>query len=259
MHETDAEYHGQSLYNGGKNLSSHALIDFIKNPILHNCKMRGLVPQKDSDAYKAGRAAHCLILEGKEAYNNRYAFGSPINEKTGKPYGQQTKAYQEWRKSQDREVLTDAEDALCQFMASGVERHTKAKELLMFGDAEVVMRANYCGEPCQIKIDWYTHEAIIDLKTCRDLSRFEYDLRDYKYTNQFSFYQKICEASGNGRMPVYCIAVEKIAPYRTAVYEIEQDALDRAQIENEDAIHRMRLANKTGIYLDGYEEIRTIK
>ena len=57
-------YHAQA----GKYLSSHQLADFRRNPLLFRKKELGLVQDEDRPAYVVGRAAHVLILEGREAY-----------------------------------------------------------------------------------------------------------------------------------------------------------------------------------------------
>ena len=77
------------------NLSSHQLADYRKCPLLYHRKRLGLIPQKDSTAYLVGRAAHTLILEGRERFEAEYAVGGPINPKTEKPYGPTTKAFAE--------------------------------------------------------------------------------------------------------------------------------------------------------------------
>ncbi|MCD8350001.1 MAG: PD-(D/E)XK nuclease-like domain-containing protein [Planctomycetaceae bacterium] len=262
IRESDADYHAQSVFKGGAFLSSHALMEFIESPAAYHGKMIGTLPAKDSDAYRAGRAAHCRILEGRDAYRRRYTFGGPINEKTGKYYGQQTKAYEEWRVLQEadgREVLPDSTDTLCEFMAASVERHPEAMESLAEGEPEAVARAKYCGFDCQIKIDWLKPDAIVDLKTCRELRRFHYDFFSYRYPNQLSFYQKVFECFAGVRLPIYIIAVEKEAPYRSTLYQIEQGVLDKAQLENENAIHGLRECIRSGLWPTGYEGLHFIK
>ncbi len=262
LREPDGDYHAKGVFRGGPCLSSHALIDFIESPAAYHSKMAGLSPPKDSDAYRAGRAAHCLILEGKDAYRRRYTFGGPVNEKTGKYFGQQTKAYEEWRASKEAEgleVLSDSEDALCEFLAAGVRMHPEATEILSVGYPEAVARTRYCGTDCQIRIDWLTENAIVDLKTCRDIKRFMRDFFDYRYQNQLSFYQKVLEAHAGVRLPVFVIAAEKAAPYRAALYRIDQPVLDRAQLENEDAMRRLRECVSTGYWPTGYEGVKVIE
>ncbi len=60
-------------------LTAHALNDFRRCPLLYRRKELGLVPERDSAAYLVGRAAHTLILEGRQRYEREYAIGGPIN------------------------------------------------------------------------------------------------------------------------------------------------------------------------------------
>lgn len=260
--ESDRDYHAQSIFNGGGFMSSHALMDFIESPALYHAKATGTVPPKDSDAFRTGRAVHCRILEGPDVYRNRYTFGGPINEKTGNYFGSGTKAYAEWRATQEfagLEVLTDADDTLCEMLAAGVAQQPEAMEILQNGQSEAVVRTKYCGMDCQIRIDWLRSDAIVDLKTCRDIKRFLRDFYDYRYQSQMSFYQKVFEAFAGVRLPVYVIAVEKVAPYRAAFYHIDQPVLDKAQIENEAAIQRLRECQLTGLWPTGYEGVQVIR
>ena len=81
--EPAAQYHAKA----DRYLSSHQLLDFIRCPWLHRKKAVGLIEDTDSASYLIGRAAHTLILEGREAFEAAFALGGPINEKTGKPFG----------------------------------------------------------------------------------------------------------------------------------------------------------------------------
>ncbi len=73
------------------NLTSHALADFRSDPYLFHKKRLGLVPDEDRPAYLLGRAAHTLILEGRDRYEAEYAFGGPVNPKTGAPSSRTTR------------------------------------------------------------------------------------------------------------------------------------------------------------------------
>ena len=81
--ESAEVYHAQA----GAFLSSHQLAEFRRNPLLFHKKEIGLVRDEDRPAYLIGRAAHVLILEGRERYERQYAVGGPINPKTGAPFG----------------------------------------------------------------------------------------------------------------------------------------------------------------------------
>jgi len=109
----------------GEFLSSHALADFRRCPLLFRRKRLGLIPDRDSAAFALGRAAHTLILEGRERFEAEYAVGGPINPRTGKPFGPTTKAFTEWSATIGKDVLSDADAGVVEQMnavdTSGVE------------------------------------------------------------------------------------------------------------------------------------------
>ena len=61
----------------------------------------GLIADNDSPALLIGRATHVRILEGRDVYEAAFAFGGPVNPKTGKPFGSNTKAFAEWAAAQE--------------------------------------------------------------------------------------------------------------------------------------------------------------
>jgi hypothetical protein len=73
-------------------LSAHALTEFRRCPLLYRKKELGLGPERDTTAYLIGRAAHTLILEGRERYQREFAVGGPINPNR-QPFGSLTKAF----------------------------------------------------------------------------------------------------------------------------------------------------------------------
>ncbi|MFQ5720566.1 MAG: PD-(D/E)XK nuclease-like domain-containing protein, partial [Acidobacteriota bacterium] len=101
-------------------------------------------------------------------------------------------------------------------MASGVAMNDEAVDLLLYGRAEGVVRTEYCGVPCQIRIDWvHPHRGIVDLKTCDDLTWFESDARRHGYHRQMAFYRAVLAQVLDGLLvPVHLIGVEKKEPGR---------------------------------------------
>jgi len=255
MAEPADEYHAKAA----QHLSSHQLIDFIKCPWLHCKKTNGLIEEKDSAAYLVGRAAHCRILEGRAAYEKQFAFGGPINRSTGKPYGANTQAFAAWAVEQGKPVLSHEQVELIECMASGVAMNETALDLLLYGRAEGVVRAQYCGLPCQIRLDWtHPHRGIVDLKSCDDLDWFEADARRWRYHNQVAFYQAVLAQVAGKDVPVWIIACEKKEPYRCGVWRVSDDTLAIARKENEAAIRRLLKCRETDEWPTGYEEIRIL-
>ena len=238
-------------------LSSHALADFRKCPLLFWKKRQGLISDEDRPAYALGRAAHKLILEGMDAFDAEYAVGGPINPKTGLAYGSRTKAYAEWAAAQDRDVLTEDQYSLVTSLAAGVSANDTARALLESGVPEGVARAEYRGVPCQSRLDWFSLDrGIADLKTCDDLTWFEPDARRYGYAHQMAFYQAVLRQLTREAFPVHVIAVEKKEPYRCGVWLMSNDVLAWARQENEAAIERLKSCEASGVWETGYEECR---
>jgi hypothetical protein len=253
--EPEAEYHSKA----GEHLSSHQLLDFMKCPLLHFRKREGLVEDKDSPAYLVGRAAHVRILEGRDAYQTRFALGGPINEKTKRPYGANTKAFAEWAAAQGKPVLGQEQVDLVEQMAAGVSMNDEAVDLLLYGRAEGVVRATYAATPCQIRIDWtHPHRGIVDLKTCDELDWFEADARRYRYTNQMAFYQSVLAVVIGQLVPVHIVAVEKREPFRCGVWRVSDNALAVARQENEAALRRLKACRQTRRWPTGYETVRIL-
>jgi hypothetical protein len=249
------EYHAKAT----DFLSSHQLMDFMKCPWLHFKKHSGLIEDQDSPAYVIGRAAHSRILEGRDVYESSFALGGPVNPKTGRPFGANTKAFREWADAQGRPVLSHDHIALVEQMASGVSMNDEAVDLLLYGRAEGVVRVEYCGAPCQARIDWtHPHRGIVDLKTCDDITWFEADAKRYRYTHQMAFYQAILAEAIGEYVPVHIVAVEKKEPFRCGVWRVSDDALAVARGENEAAIRRLISCRENGHWPTGYEEIRLL-
>ncbi|HMQ17058.1 MAG TPA: PD-(D/E)XK nuclease-like domain-containing protein [Phycisphaerae bacterium] len=242
-------------------VSAHSLNEFRRCPLLYRKKELGLVPERDTAAYLIGRAAHKLILEGRERYQREFAVGGPINPKTGQPFGSQTKAFAEWTAQQSRPVLSDAQAALVEQVTAAVRGHLFARELLSEGVAESVVRGEYAGHRCQARIDWINPvdgRGIVDLKTADELDSFEMAMRAFGYLHQVAFYRALVAAVSSHVLPVHIVAVEKREPFRCGVWQVAPPMLDQAQRENEEAMTDLRHCRETGAWFTRYESLRLV-
>lgn len=241
-------------------LSSHQLADFMRCPYLYHKKQAGLLDDRDSNTLLVGRAAHVRFLEGQDAYRREFAIGGPINPTTGRPFGTGTKAFAEWTQAQAKPVLTLEQAALIEQMAHGVAMNDRAVDLLVYGQAEGVVRAEYSGVRCQIRLDWLNpHAGIVDLKTCDDLTWFEADAKRYGYPRQMAFYRAVLAQALCGQLvPVHMVAIEKKEPFRCGVWRLSDETLAIAQRENEAAIGRLKQCRQTGRWPTGYEDTRIL-
>ena len=241
------------------NLSSHWLAEFRRCPLLYRRKRLGLIPRRESTAFLVGQAAHVLILEGRERYEAEFAVGGPINPKTEKPYGPTTKAFAEWAERIGKPVLSDDQAAVIEQMAASVKAHIFARELLATGIAEGVVRREYGGHPCQIRLDWINPiegRGLVDLKTTDNLNSFEDSIDTYGYVYQLAFYRSVVGEAIGRTLPVHIIAVEKREPFRCGVWVIDESLLDQAQHENEQAMAELEACQQRGLWPTRYESLR---
>lgn len=218
--------------------------------------------REETAAQLVGKAAHCLILEGREEYERRFAAEGPINEKTGRPYGVETKACQEWIAEHKKAVLGAPVAALVEAMAASIRAHPVASALLDWsGSPELWIEAKYRGIDCHGRLDFVTAVLeIVDLKTCADLDSFEADARRNGYAHQLAFYRSLLAAKECvPELEIQCffIAVEKSQPFRAGVWRIGQGVLGQAQKENEAAIERLKKCWQRQEFLTGFEATRT--
>lgn len=258
------EYHQAA--RDGKFLSSHLLSDFRKAPKLYHMKMTGEIEPAESAAFLMGRAVHSLILEGRHVFDREFLVADgPINAKTGEPFGRLTKAYKEWAAAQDKCVISGPEFASIAKLQQSVWMHPVAMQLLDDGIAEQTVRTRYCGEPCQIRMDWFRADyegrpVICDLKTCENIDWFESDARRFSYPHQAAFYRSVLKSAleSDENVDCYLIAVEKREPYRCGVWKLTDAILESAARENERAIeelHECRILNRWPTRL---EELRIL-
>lgn len=244
-------------------MSSHQLAEFRRCPAYFRQLRVGLASKPDSEYFLIGRALSCLVTEGREQFDKNYVVGGPINEKTGKSYGFDTKAFREWAAQQSREILHEDHGLLIAEMAASVKSHPIAKHILCdkCGVAEGVIRAKLEGVECQCRIDWFTYPTpamIVDLKTCRSLDKFESDARDYGYLNQLAFYRSLANAAGFTVEHCQLIAVEKEEPFRCGVFTLSDLALLKARNENRDALIEYGQCEKNSYWPTRFERERVI-
>ena len=135
------EYHAASRC--GRYMSSHLLAAFRESPELYRRKTSGEIAESESPALALGRAAHCLILEGRAAFDERYLVADgPVNPKTGEPYGKATKAYADWLAAQTKEIVSQKDFGFILKLQKPVWTHPIASALLDNGASEATVRAS---------------------------------------------------------------------------------------------------------------------
>ena len=251
--ESHDEYHARS----GEYLSSHLLAAFRRCPREYQMRVRGEITVPDSAALRFGRAFHCLALEGDEAFASEYLIGGPINPKTGKPFGADTKAARA-AEEESGKAIVEVEDygTMCA-MDGALREHAVAQSVLHGTIREAVFRTNLQGVKCQARCDAVSESAIADLKTTDDIDSFERDAKKYGYLHQLAFYADVASFGNARSVTCYLIACEKRAPYRVGVWEMLLTPIDSAAAENRSAIRRLKaMMPGDASWPTGYEERR---
>lgn len=237
--ESDEAYHASGA------IGSSQLSEFFNNEALWAGRRDGTFPKREeTSALTFGRAFHAYVLEGATVFGERFAVGGPINEKTGRCYGTDTKAYTEWAKAQGKPCLSYEERDKIVLMAQAVKQNAEAVKYLR-GLHEVTYRTKLSGLDVQCRCDTINEAEgwISDLKTTESLDKFRRSCISYGYARQASFYrtvaQKVLDKSASALRFVF-IAVEKNPPYAVGLYRTSDqlDILSEDQIER--ALERMK-------------------
>jgi hypothetical protein len=248
-------------------LSSHSLATVLSNPLLYAWRKSGAALDQDSQAYAFGRAAHTHILEGYDRFLEEYAVGGPINDRTGKPYGQDTRTWEEWLLSSGKKAAVSFADLeKITLMHNAVRGHPVASSILASGQPELTARGTLHSHgrsfQVQARCDWLDigNSTLADLKTCHSLDEFEADALKYGYPFQLAFYAKVLGATCGIRhlSTVALIAVEKKEPYRVGVWRLSQETLTHAHGDVYAALGTLATCLETNTWPTGYEDIREL-
>lgn len=239
---TVLDYEARHTFRGraSEHLTDFQLLDFHKSPWLYRKRACNLIETETEDLeYILDAALRCRVLLGVV---DRYKETDCLTGGATYPV-------------LDRLMIDQIEQ-----MSSGVAMNDEAVSLLIYGCADGVLRADYCGTPCQAWFEWiHPHRGIVFFSTCEDLTWFESDARRSGLQRKCAFYRSILAQRINGlQAPVSVVAVEKNEPFRCGVWRVSDDTLAIAQRENEAAIRRLLLCRERDEWPTGYESIREL-
>lgn len=244
-------------------ISSSGLRKVMKSPRHYLADMIGLQADEDEekDHFRFGRAAHLLILE-PEKFKRLHVVEPKFTGLTqdgrestrSKDAGLKRDA---WRKSLDPEAVIIAQEEADDLthMVNSLMDHSTASNLLKNGRPEVTGFFNdeETGIACKIRPDYLSYDKdgrlyLTDLKTTRDASQglFSNDVARHKYHAQLAHYVDGIKAiTGKAPEGVGIIAVEKKAPYTTAVYWFNEEDIEEGRRWNRFAMHTLYRCIKT--------------
>ena len=285
--EDDDEYHAHTKEK--RTIASTALKVFRGSPADYEARfILNIDKQTESPAMYFGKAAHCLILEGPEAFDHRFKLLDEqtaeeigvINKKTGKPYGQDTAAFKKGmagfkEKFGGRQPLLPDEYEMLVNMTKAVNQNEVANDLLNIrnGMPEAVFR--YFSESLNITLqckadrlllndDGTNIRGFVDLKTCQCLHEFKRKARIFQYPQQMCFYretiERVCKAEQStlqlDAMDVFLVAVEKRVPFKVGVWCFPTLVLDELGDDLTEELCRYSACLKTNNWPTGFEGVQ---
>jgi len=246
-----------------KFLTSSYLKEFDKSPALCHGTMTGKYENKETPAREFGTKFHSFILEkikfDKDYISEPGAENFPNSKGDVTDSFRATKAYKEWKADLgDKRLITLDDLELLKMLGGSIRSHPIAKKMLSKGWSEHVIRVELHGVMCQIRIDHYNPDwGIIDLKSCNNLDKFEYDIPKFGYTTSGAFYRSVFQGASKEFFPpsYYLVAVEKNPPYRTGVWKMSENVMDMCEKMNTKNIKHFKECSDSGVWPLGYEEM----
>jgi hypothetical protein len=245
----------------GKFFSSHMLIDYLNNQkLFKRVHIDKAIIKEESQALKKGTAIHRCVLEKGADFVNEYTVGYPTHEVKGvlQEYGADTKFVKEWMASlpKNKPFISTQEMQDILKINELVKENDFAKQVIEESEIEQVLRVNYEGINCQIRIDAYYHlRGIYDLKKTRKMSTFLRDADKYGYWIQAGFYSKIFEVATGFKTNFSWIVVEDVEPFEVCIFDLDASHLEYAQRCVESGILEYKESFKNNQWLTGREGI----
>ena len=240
-------------------LSKSGLVNFLKSPEYYQWRLQN--PTDPTPAMKLGTHVHTRILEPTR-HRETYIVAPAINKRTkaGKAEWAEFQAANE-----GKEIVTQDEMDIVNAMAESVGRSETASALLSGGTAEqsVFWNDPVHGFLCKCRPDYLNpkYEVIIDLKTTNDISpeAFSKSVANFKYHFQAVHYLAGCEAVMPGQYGAFIfVCVESKEPYPVAVYVLDQESLNLAEVEMEPLLSRYAQCVETDTWPGPPDEVEVI-
>lgn len=236
----------------------HAMTDRVSNSYLSrldDCPAAAKVPQIETPAMTFGRALHCFVLDGPEAFSRDVLVLPEINRRTNAGKDQ----YQALITNNPDKALITADDLeTIKTMDKSIKAHPMASQLIGCGTNEVSIFWDdpFSGLPCKARPDIVPGEiqkTLIDLKKTRDASPhgFQRSIVSFGYHRQAAFYLDGMNKITQGGYDVFAfIAVEDAKPYRCEVYTLSPTFVDRGRLEYQMLINIENNCRQRGEWLN---------
>jgi hypothetical protein len=231
----------------GSHTARHAL-DSIQ---LVRDERDGLIVRAPSRALTFGTVAHAKFLQ-PQIFADMLGTG-PINPKTGRCYGQETKAFAEWADANPgKVVLNDSELKGLDGMASRMPEQIRAILATpgAMAEASVYQTITDVAAKCRPDLLDVDGAMITDLKTIDDIGGIRHAMKSYGYWFQQEWYKRVLFAETGKRFAFRFIFAEKSPPYRWRIVTTTQEVCEEGAAIVSGVLIMLRDAAKSGDWSD---------
>lgn len=215
-------------YHASNGVSRSALMKLRKSKFhyWYEYLSNQFIKPDDTEALIFGNALHTMILEPNE-FDKRYFVADKVDRRTKEGKFRHSEMMQE---AGDRILITDHLHFKLQLMNESIKRNEQAAELLKNGKAEqsIYWTDEETGLVCKCRPDLWHKNMIIDLKTTASAAYRDFQSSCYKYGYHIQagmIQEGVKSVTGQIIKDFVFIATEKEAPYATAVYILDDEAI----------------------------------
>lgn len=210
-------------------------------------------PQKPTEAMNLGNAIHCAILEPAK-FESNYIVAPKIDRRTALGKAEWVQFEEDNR---GKEIISQDDYDVCKAMVLACYGDPVVTQLLSgpgTNELAVVWTDKETGMRCKALLDHVTsfagYTAVIDLKSCGDASQSEFarSIAKYAYHEQAAFYLDGLNVLAENYRRFFFIAIEKVAPYGIAIYELEDESMKQGQIAFRKHLNQYAECVKTNIW-----------
>ena len=207
-------------------------------------------------AQKLGTATHAAILE-PSIFAVKYV---------EKPEGMSLATIEgkAWKAAQGgKEIIPHDDFYMIKKIQNHFKRSEKMRRLFSGGVAEqsYMWQDEKTGLICKCRPDYFDGQRIFDIKTTEDASprAFQYAIKKYSYHLQAQFYARgMSKVYGREIKDFVHVLIEKKPPFAVAIYVLDDASLERADIDIDKGLEKIKRCQDINHWEDYGDEIQTI-
>ena len=214
-------------------------------------------------AMEMGTAAHCLILDGQEAFDAQYV-------KRPEDIKLTSKEGKEWKASIGRKkILTTGGKDDPWGAVQGMAESLRQLEWYSGTDAEYIKRNevsiywDWFGLRCKARLDSVLVDEgiVLDLKTTDTVNPelFTKKVVGLGYDFQAAYYTKAAEEAYGKPFRFIFAAVERKAPYSVDLFEVSDEMLEEGMRKCEAALRRLKRCQESNDWSNNAPAINTLR